>query len=297
MKVSIVPYTSQYKDGVLHCFQRNYEGMREKTLPELYQWAKPMFTYQWQNDIDINEYPYKYGVVLLDDDKVVGYLGFIYAKRIVQNKELVYCSGTTWAIDEGYRIYLFKAIKRAIVNADIIFDFTAIAPVKETLTKVFKFQTIKSTTREFFPVPSFSNRVYFQEIHKAEDIEDEIIRRMFSDHIAYPVKCIHITNRVKDCYLFYKREDRVKTKYFGRQACVIVLYVSNRDFYSRYAHEIVWKLQRREKAHLRCESIFFDEKILHYSLYAKHNWTQLVLDKSGMNVPIDYLYSEIAMLK
>lgn len=297
MKVQIVPYEEKYKSGVLACFKRNYQGMQRRTDAELYQWAKPMFTYHWQDDLSSEEVPYKYGVVLLAGEEVVGYLGFIYSKRLGTNgKKLIYTSGTTWAIDEGYRIYLFKAIKRALAPVAVAADFTAIAPVQATLTKVFKFQSLDQNIYEFFPFPSLSHTVKVTSIFKETEIKDLQARTAFRDHQPYPVYCAEARKGDKSSYIFYKVKKRVKTKLFGHQRCVIVLGISDRDFFSRHAHEIIWQLQKKEKAHLRCDSRFFQKNLFYYHGFVKHHWSRLFLNKTDLPVFVDYLYSEVAML-
>lgn len=296
MKVSIVPYEGKYREGVMGCFQRNYKAMAHLSPEKIYAWAKPMFTYSWQEDISLEEAPYKYGVVLLAGDNVIGYLGFIYEKRQVQGKTLLYTSGTTWAIDEGYRIYLFSAVKKAIKNADVVLDLSAIGPVRETMIKVFKFRIFDDTIREFPPVPSLQRSVTVKNIIRAAEIGDFAVKREFTDHVPYPVFCVKAETGEDACYLFYKTKERVKTKYFGRQKCVEILSVSNKKFFSRHAHEIIWQLQKKEHAHLRCDSHFFDDGVLRYHGYVKHNGKRLILNKTGQDIPIDYLYTEFAML-
>ena len=43
------------------------------------------------------------GYALFDDEKVVGFLGYIYSEKLIGNKLNKFCNLTTWVVDEEYR--------------------------------------------------------------------------------------------------------------------------------------------------------------------------------------------------
>lgn len=296
MSAVVVPYEEKYKEGVIACFRRNYSEMTHLSEEKLAAWAEPMFSYSWQDMPTSEEVPYKYGVVILDEGNVVGYLGFIYSKRPANGKTWLCANCTTWAIDKGYRIYMFSAIKKAIKNVDIVLDLSAIGKVRETLIKVFKFKIFEENIREFPPIPVLRNMIKLRDIKQTADIMDSVVRNEFIDHMPYPLYCVKAEKGGDSCYLFYKIKKRVKTKYFGHQKCIEILSISDRDFFSQHAHEIIWLLQKKEQAHLRCDSHFFNDHLLRYHGYAVHTGKRLLLNKTKQAFPVDYLYSEFAML-
>ena len=102
MKVEIKGYTDRYKQGFLQCLKNNYPWMAEVSDDELYEWTKPFMEYDWQEALPAEIKQYQHGIVFLDGQRVVGFLGFIYAKRHWKGHEYIYQNGTTWAVNEGY---------------------------------------------------------------------------------------------------------------------------------------------------------------------------------------------------
>lgn len=297
MSVKIEDFAECYKTGVLNCFKRNYKWMSRISDVELECWVNPLFSYTWkESDLNIG---HKYGQVILDDDKVVGYLGYIISNRVDDGKEYKYLNASTWAIDDGYRIYLFKALKLAFKDVDVISDFSAISAVYNTLVKVFKFKQYNDRLYRCFPIPFIAkSNVKIKTISNAVEICDGVYKREYEDHQHCGVKCLEITElkSSKKFYVFYVNAHS-KRKFIFRPFWVKVLKITESSIFSRYAHEIIWHLQKSEKTYVEIDENLLDMSFFCHPWYKVKKVHSLVLDKSGIDVKPDLLYSELVLLK
>lgn len=299
MKVEIKGYNEQYRQGVLACLKNNYPWMAEMSDEELYHWAMPFMEYEWKEELPDEIKEFQHGIVFLAGQQVVGYLGFIYAKRHWQGYEYIYQNGTTWAVNEGYRIYLFKALKQANGLADVLGDFSPIKSVEETLTKVFKFKYIDRKVYRFYPVPCFREKLTYQVIRDENDLADEVLKTEFHDHHPYGVCCLRISDGKKEGFIFYRVKHRLwkKRKIFRkRRSILIVLKLTNPDLFYDHYREIVWHLQEGEHPYVEIDPRFIGSHSLHGFGIKGKTVVRLGLDKTGRDIPIDLLCSEEAIM-
>lgn len=301
MSVKIDNYNDAvHRNGVIACLKRNYAWMNSVTDSQLYEWAKPFLTYSWKHANVEENIPCLHGQVILnDDDDVVGYLGYIYSKKVINGKSLRYMTPTTWAIDEGYRVYLFKAFKLALRDIDLAADFTARESVEEMLIKVFKFRYSNKLLCKFFPVPYIhKTNIILDKVNISSEITEPLIRNEYEDHNEYNIQCVKISclNNQKKFYVLYRLIKR-KTKNIVKLPWIEILKVSDIALFSEYTHEIIWKLQFMEVALLQCDRNFFSKKVIKHPLYKNSEVKRLFLNKTMYEFTPDFLYSEIAMLQ
>lgn len=294
--IKIEGYSDKYRDGVLACLKRHYRGMAKMDDLVLYKWLSPIIQYSWQNDISIKDCPFKYGAILLDDETVVGFLGLIYSYQEQQGNRYVYLTSTTWAVDEDYRIYLFKIIKKVYSYADVISDFSPITSIKEVLIKIFKFKYLDKSTLIFLPIPYLTfSKIKCIFIYNKNAFYDEKNKMIYENHKKYGVKCIEIKYRNENSCIFYtvahKEKKGIKFNW------IHILYVENSNLFAKNAHEIIWRLQKKEHAFLNCDKRFFGNNNICYPKYWTKSADRLYLNKMMKNeIKVDLLYSEYAML-
>lgn len=302
MSIRIVNYSPEYQKGVIACLKRNYPWMSTQSDVFISKWISPILTYHWQND-SLSTFPQNnYGIIILDNDTVVGFLGFIYSTRIWNKTPYRYANASTWAIDDGYRIYMFKAMKMAMKDMDIISDFTACQAVESSMINVFKFKYLDQKIFKFFPFPYIGkSHIILQPIDTIDDIDNSIIKMEFQDHQQYEIKCVKFslnTSNTTNIYIFYKYEIKHKP-YRGTRKTVTILKISDSKFASNFAFEWIWKLLRYEKAtSIEIDSRFFGQHEIKYPFYYKIKPTnRLILNHTNAAKPnIDFLYSEVSML-
>lgn len=266
------------------------------------KWVSPILTYRWQND-SLSEFSQNnYGIIILDNDTVVGFLGFIYSTRLLDKMPYRYANASTWAIDDGYRIYMFKAMKMAMKNIDIISDFTACKAVESSMLNVFKFKYLDQKIFKFFPFPYIGkSHIILQPINTINDIDNSTIKIEFQDHQQYGIKCVKFslnTSNTSNAYIFYKYEIKHKP-YRGTRKTITILKISDPKFASTFAFEWIWKLIHYEKAtSIEIDSRFFGQYKIKYPFYYKIKPTnRLILTHANLDKSnIDFLYSEVSML-
>ena len=298
MAVCIEGYTEKYYEGVVNCLRRNYPWMAKKSQAYIAKWIVPVLTYHWVEDIDEAVLPHKYGTVLLDGENVVGFLGTIYSRRYAGKQSYIFLRPTTWAIDEKYRIYLFKVLKMQFAEADVIGDFAPRESVEKALVNVFHVTYCDQTMYKFAAVPHlFFSKVDMQFIQEASELRYKVLVNEYQDNALYGVKCVDICVRKtgEHCVIFYQL---IGTAEHRR---IQVMKVSQPRVLADFAHEILWKIQHFEKAYykLKCDSRFFGGYPIHHPFYKSKAEPRLLLNKleSNLQPQVDFLYSDTCMLE
>ncbi len=315
MNLTIVNYEKKYLKGILACLKRNYPWMRDLNDDALYQWIAPALTYRWEKDIHIKEYPSKYGLVLLENDNVVGFFGIILSNRYTMDGvPYVLQDGTTWCIDEGYRMYLFQVMKQIYSGSCVYYEVTARQSMEELYLHVYRFKSVNQERVRFFPVPYVGiPKIEICRIDRPEELSNQILREEYQDHLPYGIKCVELKSGTETGYIFYK-----VLSYHGKW--IRILKTVNGKLLARNVHEIVWNLHRIECfsslsepadilhsilskcakqswMYLECDRIFFDNEPIKYPLYDVKYVPRLMLNKSKVGNPcIDLLYTELALL-
>lgn len=296
MKVIIKPYETSDHDSVIKCLQRNFNWMKLRSYQDINCWMNPLWNYDWINSN--LESKFQHGVVVLNEKHdVVGYLGFIFSLRDSKGEKYRYLSPSYWAIDEGYRFYLFQILKQIFKQADVIGDFTPIPSVEKILSTIFKFDTISTKLYQFFPILYISkSHVLLSKCCECDLSKTE--KQEIQDHQPYGIKCVKVKEiqNNKSMLIFY-RVFNARIKKIIPVRCIQILKLSGFNLLSLYTHEIVWKLQKHEKALLQCDSIFFDNEVFSYTLKRTKSVPRQFLNKNkDLDVQPDFLYSELAML-
>lgn len=292
--MEIIGYQPGYKDQVIACLKRNFSSMKNLSYEYMESWIKPLTEYFWVEDIPIKDFPYKYGMLLLEDNRVVGYCGLIYSYIYANDNRYVYVNTSTWAIDSEFRIYVLKATKEMMKTADVISDFSAIDSMEEMNVKMFKYEYIDTEICKYIPVPSFSKRLHKKYINQAEQIEDQNNRRKYIDHSKYNERCVEFSKGMRKCYIFYKIT-RSKIKNIKNVPYVQIHNISDSYFFSEFAHEIIWYLQKKEWAFLEVDSRLINRENLKYLPHKIASAHRQIKNKTNDSIFIDNLYSEMAI--
>ena len=297
--MKIVGYTSEHQKDVINCLKRNYKWMSEKSDSELIQWIDPIINYTWEREFTAEQYPYKKGMVLLNDEgKTVGYLGLIYSRQLVNQKYKTIVNPTTWAIDEEYRSEIFKCIYYVQQTADIVLDFTARQSLVEIFTKMFQYQNVDTIGCFFLPKPFLGKRkIRIQEVSTSDQIENSFIRKIYDDHRLYGIKCVGVSDNNTKEYLFYKIIKKATVlKGILPLNGIYVLYTSDNLFFGTYAREIIWKLQKKERAVLKTDSRFFNISQDEWKNLRIYPINRLVYGEDDYGEKMGSIYTELSIL-
>lgn len=290
-------FSEKYKTGVIECLKRNFDSLSEKSNKEIEIWLKPLVSYNWVDDIEIEKYPYKYGMVIVNNDHVCGYLGLIYSRQIINNESAVVVNLTTWAIDDNNVFLLYSAINKIHKTADVFTDYDARDSVYETLTKIYHYKYIDNLMHYYTPFPLYfvKHGLSFLNIKSQEKINNKVIRNIFIDHSKYNVSCLEIQKGERKEYIFYKLLNKKYSLRGINLNMVLVLYTSDISFFHKYEKTIISYLQRKEKAVVVSAKHFFNTETSFFSrrtMPIKH----IIFSNDKEPNKLGMLYSEICLL-
>ncbi len=298
--IRIEEYKDEYLIGVIDLLKRNFPWMRTYSDATINKWLNPIINYRWEfSDITNQKIAYSRGMVLIDkEDNVVGFNGLIISKQVINGKEYICGNLSTTAIDPKYRIQVYSMFSLAHEVCDIVSSYSPIEVNQKIEESLFKYKRVDKVGYKFLPIPLIrSKKVKIEIITDSSQISQKDLQRVYEDHKVYGVRCACISAEGTICYLFY----RVMVMKFGigKYRCIRVLYSSDPDLCGKYARDIVWSIEKREKALLEADSRFLGGEQINYKLpYFKRKRVRLeknFKDDEQM-FPYGLLYSEQSIL-
>ena len=280
----IVPYVDEYKDGVLACLKRNMKWMNKLDNKQLYKWLSPIINYPWINQIDLKKYPYKHGIVLLDNaENVKGFSAVIHSIQMINGNKRMVINPSTTVIDQGYRFYFFNMTAEIIKCGDIVYDLSPNEHVRQASKNLFGFTIISNPSFLLCPVFAPSKKFILETIQNDSILEN---------HGDCGIKCVRIHNTGEETYIYYKIIKRIK-KLPIRTVCV--LYISNAGFFVDNFRICVSLLSRNECSCVLADSRYINENLLP-KIYVKKQKYRAILNPFG-GLDYTFLYSELAPLQ
>lgn len=297
MSLHLVNYQKIYRQDVLKCIRRNFKWLNQLNDEDLGSWFDSICDYSWSDRHELETMPFYHGAVVLDDsNSVVGYLGLIYSNRYINNYKVTELNTTTWVIDDvgGDRLFVFKATREILNNSFYITDLSAI-PSAVAINKRFGLQTLDTVRYVFHKKYGLKKEDIKGSLCRAQnDINDDIVKREFFDHVKYGIRCYEFTdNKNRLLYIFYKMEKR---NFFGiYKKWALILKVSDIDIFSENLEAIFNSIMMLEKTKvIKCDSHFINTSCsINTDKESITMMARLPNDVSSNN--LDYLYSEIAM--
>lgn len=250
-----------------------------------------LFTYPWRSPDD------PLGFVLVDDGKIVGYLGAICSRRVIAGRQEKFCNITSWVTDKNHRQQAIMLLTPILKLTDhTITNQTPAKHIHPLFTKL-GFQELERKRVILFPFPEFKRLVTPSSFRATTDknliakILKEPDATIFKDHL--PLKCGHLLIYNDQGYsyaLFTKTKGR---KYHFSH----VHYISNKPVFFANLNVVRFHLLWANRAlFTMIDSRFVgDAKIPHSRLV---EWASATLYKSATLKPgqIDNLYSELILL-
>lgn len=166
------------------------------------------------------------GFLIEDRGEVGGFVGAIYARRRVRERELLFCNLTSWHVDERFRNLSLTLMARCLAQPNL--TFTTFSPTEHVVQvlKFFKFQLLDAEKVMFAPVSGLAGLVRRPRarIFWGKDLPGHLTdpeRRIFEDHRSY--RCGHfvVEQGGERCYFVTVRRGR------GARAFADVLYAGN----------------------------------------------------------------------
>jgi hypothetical protein len=236
------------------------------------------------------------GYVIIDrEKKIVGFMGTIFSKKIINGSEYNYCNIHSWIVDEQHRINSFFLLT-PLLEKDII--LTAFTPVKSLvgLLEKFEFKKMQISYKLVFNFNNFFNKKEnFILIKNESEIikilnKDEI--KIYQNYSKLPYeKFVLIDNLNKSRYIFIiasKIKKRgIKTLSFFYISNILEFRKNWKNFKSSISKEFKVNFFS-EYFFDSSQSIFPEDLILH-----KIKKKDICVKTTSLNINLDILYSDL----
>ena len=253
--------------------------------------GKKVFGYQWERDET------HCGLILMDGDRTVGFLGMIFSRRLINDKVEKFCNLTSWFVCKDYRSRaIFLILPLHAMKDYTITDLTPSKNVYKIQNKL-GFKDLETKGRLLLP---FGRRLFqpkYSPINLTHDlaaIQQKLEgqnQKIFNDHKHYP--CFHflLTGKDRYCYIIYTKLRRKRIQH------VHLHFISDPDLFALAYRDIRKSILSHAKAYfLLIDSRFVKNKKLPLSICLPYRAPKQYISSTLKPEQIDNLYSELVML-
>lgn len=248
---------------------------------------RAIFSYPWMGK------PPNRGFLLEASAGIVGYIGAIYADRLIQGRTVRFCNLTNWCVLPEFRKYSTSVLTPLLQSNEIVVTNFSPIPEVEPIFEWMGFTVLDEF--KWFSVPGINFPSLVNRFHSRLIVEKEAIKerlsgpelQAFQDHQG--IGCLHTVVVAKNQQLYVvSRKRRRRGLTFSE-----ILYASCRHMLHRHLERLKLSILRRDRTFvLAC-----DERIYGKPPRGALKYRRVSLVKSSLpEVTMDNLYSEIALL-
>ena len=240
------------------------------------------------------------GYILRDNREIVGFLGYIFSKRIINNREEKFCNITSWVVKKEYRNNSLSLLYPILKLKD--YTITNISSGRKELYQISKklgFKDLDSYLIILYPLFKISSLL--KKNSKVITIKnnigtflakDQFSYKLFKDHINY--KCCHLlveTKEGKICYIVFTKVKRKKIFF------AYIHYISDIDIFIKNVDKLKISIIKNYKIFfIMIEKRFLKGKNISFSFKNKLTCYKIFKSNSLEERDIDNLYSELILL-
>ena len=248
-----------------------------------------LFSYNWECNRQHS------GYILLDSDKIVGFIGGIFSRRLVNGKWEDFLCTTSWSGLPEYRKHSIKLLMELLRTKNVHFRNCGSLPELQPLLKVV-FKDILETHKTYFfsHLPFFSRgkvKIFAQKEKILRILQGEE-RRIYLDHIQY-CNQILLIHEQKTCLIVMKKRKFKLGVNYGE-----ILYSSDYKFLIDYINIINFYCLLR----YRFLFLTMDKRFVKYNplfsinVKMKSSYMLKTLHSDIKKEDIDNLYTELVLL-
>lgn len=253
--------------------------------------SRKIFEYQWERDET------HCGLILVDGDRTVGFLGMIFSRRRINDKVEKFCNLTSWFVHKDYRSRAISLILPLHGMKD--YTITDLTPAKNVyqIQNKLGFKDLDAAGRLLLP---FGRRL-FQPKYSATNLTHDLAAiekklegqnlKIFNDHKHY--RCSHflLTGKDRYCYIIYTKLKRKRIPYAHLH------YISDPDLFALAYRDIRKSIISHSKGYfLLIDSRLVKNKKLPLSVCLPYRAPKQYMSSTLKPEQIDNLYSELVML-
>ena len=235
------------------------------------------------------------GYILLEDNKVVGYLGTLFSERIIQSQENKFCNVTSWIVEKEFRNQSFLLLLPLLTLKG--YTTTIFSPNNATYiaSKKLGFKDLETHIRLIFPFTVmrrfFNNCSIFEDNELLSNILDQQHLKIHYDHLSFSCRQLFIKTKYGSFYLVATRVVKKKIP------VAYIHFISDLSIFLKSIENIKLKVCVRLKVFL----MLVDERFMRGSKVAfskkiKLSQPKVFKSDSLKKDEIDSLYSELIVL-
>jgi hypothetical protein len=278
------------RKAVAKDFEETYPLFEKFKNPRLLKddWRQ-LFVDHWQSDEGY------FGYVLEDEERIVGFLGLIFSRRILNGKEVKFCNITSWVVDEKFRNQSLSLFLPVLKMKDYVLTIHTVSKETYTVARKLGFQNLESHLRIIPPLPPVSNWFNFCEVkindkRLIETLKGEVLQ-VYNDHLSFRCFHVHIRTHLGECYLIGTRVYRKKLSFFQ------VHHISNPKIFTKFSGRIAMVIFLRIKAvAMVADERFLQGNVVILSKVWPLPYPRVYKSDSLTQNDIDLLYSELPVL-
>ena len=251
-----------------------------------------IFNYKWEREQDYC------GYCLFEGKEIVGFLGLIFSKRMVDDTIECFCNMTSWIVKEQYRGHSLSLLLPALRLKD--HTITDLSPAKNVIRILerFGFKELDSRVKILLPTGIFGRDNSTGNCHISLDMNqimgilNKKETRILKDHFNYPyISHLLAYNKNSYCYVIFTIVRNPILSY-----CYIH-HISNVKQFSIYSRMIRSKITKAGKTRF----VLVDSRLvrgikLPFSFDLPIRFPKLYRSSSLRPEQIDNLYSELPLL-
>ena len=250
-------------------------------------WHK-LFENHWQLE------DFSPGLLLVQDDKVVGFLSTIYSIQTINNKPQIFCNLSSWIVEEEYRSFSFLMILPLVRNKDIVLTSYSSNDVSYAVYNKLGFKEVQKGTRIVYPFPSLKLLLSPKKYEIICDTKiisekiDELDKQIFNDHRSFQADMLLVRHGNESCFITGKKN-------YNRFE---IYAITNKAFFQTHLKHFRFKLMLKLKVNvLWIKEYLLDNQVL--LLSRKVDWGLPYQYKTNNESVIDPVpfYSEFFLLK
>ncbi len=204
--------------------------------PTKEQWRGLVVDYGWSTEENC------IGYVLVAGQEIVGFMGTLFSRRMVDGKEVKLCNSHSWVVKEGFRGHSLSLLVEVLrLKGYTITALTARPEVGPVLEKM-GFKVLDRNVRMFFPRPVLPRlaRKDIPDISADRRVIGETLPagdlKIFTDHSA--CSCGHVVVRDSHGHCYIAFSNRLQRKYGRKIPYSHIHYISNYDLFLRHLGRI-----------------------------------------------------------
>jgi len=270
-------------------------GEVDRVKPEIW---RNLFDYGW-----LEQKPDR-GFVLVDNTRIVGFLGTIYAKREINGKVGLTCNLSSWYVEPRYRGWGAALLRAALRDVSVTYISLTPNPLSEQVFKMLGFSELSDS---MLALPPFLHAGTFRHARPRISFDPDDVRAslndrqrsIFDDHAPYDCLQLAVQDGPEHAYIVVKRRVMPVPKLASllhagmTMPCSEILHCSNPPLLTRHLERVKLAiLWRQRTVLLLAETRRFPRRLHGATMKERASYRSRLFDASEL----DKLYSEFVLL-